>query len=68
MQLKHWLLENGVSPREFAHRIGLAHGTSIYRYLDGGRVPARKFLLRIVIETRGAVTPDDFYRQVLKKV
>jgi hypothetical protein len=68
MQLRHWLVENGVSPLEFARRIGLAHGTSIYRYLDGGRVPARKFLVRIVVETKGAVTPADFYREVLKKV
>lgn len=59
MNLKEWLSQNGMSGVEFAERIGVQQ-SSVSRYTRGIRIPDRKVAQRIYLETRGAVTPNDF--------
>jgi len=59
MQLSEWLQKHGVSQDEFADRIKCDR-TSVTRYVNGRRMPRREVLARIVAETSGAVTANDF--------
>lgn len=45
---------------EFGRRIGRDKST-VARYCDGERIPDRDTMPRIVAETGGAVTANDFY-------
>jgi 3,4-dihydroxy 2-butanone 4-phosphate synthase/GTP cyclohydrolase II len=60
MKLAEWLTRNGVKRADFARRIGVSPGavTQICRE-DGGWV-SRETAQRILAETHGAVTPNDF--------
>jgi DNA-binding transcriptional regulator YdaS (Cro superfamily) len=68
MKLADWLDgdETADPPRpkiavaEFARRIGLPQPT-VHRYTKGERIPEPEAMAKIVAETAGAVTPNDFY-------
>src|SRR5271155_2582432 len=60
MKLADWLLRNDVKRVEFARRIGLSPGAVTQICRDAGAWLSRETAERIVAETRGAVTPNDF--------
>jgi transcriptional regulator with XRE-family HTH domain len=60
MRLRQYLDEHGLSPSDFAERIGVSF-QAVYRYLDGERIPAHDVLARIYKETKGRVTSNDFH-------
>lgn len=60
MTLGDYLIERRITIEEFGRRIGRSH-TSVSRYVNGQRMPDRETMVRIVAETGGLVTPNDFY-------
>src|SRR6202789_183832 len=60
MKLADWLRRNDVKRVEFARRIGLSPGAVTQICRDAGAWLSRETAERIVVETRGAVTPNDF--------
>lgn len=60
MTLRDWLLENGLSPAQFAQRIG-RRVQSVHRYLSGERIPDRETMAIIFAETGHQVTANDFH-------
>lgn len=63
MKLSDWILKNNLTADTFAERIEVDPVT-VRRYIAGTRQPRWKILQRIVQETRGEVTPDDFLSRV----
>jgi hypothetical protein len=61
MKLSTYLAEKHLSPTEFGRRIGVS-SESVRRYRDGGRIPERDVMARIVEATDSLVTPNDFYQ------
>lgn len=51
----------GVKAIDLGERIGLSKPTSIYKYVEGTRIPRPEFLLRIYEETGGLVDANAFY-------
>src|ERR1700690_2145170 len=60
MRLRDCLLRIGVKRGEFARRIGLSPGAVTQICRDAKAWLSRETAERIVAETRGAVTPNDF--------
>ena len=60
MKLTDWLRQNGVSRAEFARRIGVSPGAVTLICRGDGAWLSRDTAERIVAETGGAVTPNDF--------
>ncbi len=60
MKLTDWLKRNGVSRAEFARRVGVSPGAVTLICRDDGAWLSRDTAERIVAETGGAVTPNDF--------
>jgi len=60
MTLKEWLEKEGLSPAQFAPRIERT-AEAVRRYAAGERIPDRDTMPRIVEETRGEVTANDFF-------
>jgi 3,4-dihydroxy 2-butanone 4-phosphate synthase/GTP cyclohydrolase II len=60
MKLGHWLKRNGVTRTDFARRIGLSPGAVTLICREHGSWLSRETAERIVAETMGAVTPNDF--------
>ena len=60
MKLTDWLSRHGVSRAEFARRIGVSPGAVTLICRDDGAWLSRETAERIVAETGGAVTPNDF--------
>lgn len=60
MTLSDWLVQNKLSPTDFAKRIGKPQAT-VSRYAAGKRIPEPETMKVIVEATEGAVTPNDFY-------
>jgi 3,4-dihydroxy 2-butanone 4-phosphate synthase / GTP cyclohydrolase II len=60
MKLGHWLKRNGVTRADFARRIGLSPGAVTLICREHGSWLSRETAERIVAETLGAVTPNDF--------
>jgi 3,4-dihydroxy 2-butanone 4-phosphate synthase/GTP cyclohydrolase II len=60
MKLADWLRRNGVSRSDFARRIGVSPGAVTLICREGGGWLSRETAERIVAETAGAVTPNDF--------
>lgn len=60
MKLGDWLKHNGVSRADFARRIGVSPGAVTLICRDDGAWLSRETAERIVAETQGAVTPNDF--------
>lgn len=61
MALKAWRESNGKSLEECAKLFGVANGTVVWRWEAGIAVPRRHQMIRVYVETKGAVTPNDFY-------
>lgn len=59
MTLEAYLAEHGMTHREFAERIKCEQPT-VTRFV-AGRIPSPELMTRIVTETGGAVTPNDFF-------
>jgi len=60
MRLDTFLSKYGLSPADFAKRIGVSR-TSVVRYVNKTRRPDWPVLERIKLETNGLVTPEDFF-------
>src|SRR5437870_6974814 len=60
MQLSEWLDQNGLSVADFAGRVKASRVT-VHRYLNGNRIPTKAVMARIVAETSGNVTTNDFF-------
>jgi 3,4-dihydroxy 2-butanone 4-phosphate synthase / GTP cyclohydrolase II len=60
MKLAEWLERNGVKRTDFARRIGVSPGAVTQICREAGAWVSRDTAERIVAETRGAVTPNDF--------
>lgn len=60
MKLSDWLRRAGVTRAEFARRIGVSPGAVTLICRDDGAWLSRETAERIVAETDGAVTPNDF--------
>ncbi|HEU4341465.1 MAG TPA: helix-turn-helix transcriptional regulator [Candidatus Binatia bacterium] len=60
MKLADYLKCHKLSAADFAERISV-HETTVYRYLRGERIPNRDTLERILGETKGEVTANDFF-------
>ena len=61
MNLRQWMDRDGVTVPDLQGRIGVGSRNTVYRYLRGEQIPEPKIMRRIVAETGGAVTPNDFY-------
>ena len=59
MNLDNYLSNHGLSPAEFAKRIGVTD-ESVRRYTHGRRHPRPEIMRRIVAATDGQVGPQDF--------
>jgi DNA-binding transcriptional regulator YiaG len=59
MKLTKYLEREGLSPEQFAARLGV-HRTTITRYLNGTRRPNRRQERLLMQVTGGSVTPMDF--------
>jgi transcriptional regulator with XRE-family HTH domain len=62
MQLRQYLADHDITMPVFAERIGVTT-QAVYRYVNGERTPRRDVMERIRAATRGAVQPNDFFRQ-----
>ncbi|RSV11644.1 hypothetical protein CA235_18410 [Sphingomonas sp. ABOLF] len=60
MVLESWLEREGVDVRVFAQRIGRSP-EAVRRYITGDRIPDKGTMPLIVEQTRGEVTPNDFF-------
>ncbi len=60
MKLADWLTREGVKRVVFARRIGVSPGAVTQICRDEGAWVSRETAQRILAETRGAVTPNDF--------
>jgi len=60
MKLGDWLKRNHLSRTDFARRIGVSPGAVTLICRDHGSWLSRETAERIVAETQGAVTPNDF--------
>lgn len=57
-KLKKWILKVGI--KRFAHRLNLDLST-VYRWLDGSRYPAPRFVQEIVRVSKGRVSVEDVF-------
>ena len=60
MKLADWLVRAGVTRADFARRIGVSPGAVTQFCRGDGAWVSRETAQRILAETRGAVTPNDF--------
>ena len=63
MKLGDWLKRNGVTRADFARRIGVSPGAVTLICREHGSWLSRETAERIVAETLGAVTPNDFLKR-----
>lgn len=61
MRLAQYLTDSGLSYTEFARRCGTKHARTIERLAKGQGEPGPKMLKRIIAESDGAVTANDFF-------
>lgn len=60
MKLGVWLKQEELSFAEFGRRLGCS-GEAVRRYAEGIRIPDREAMPKIVSETSGDVTANDFF-------
>ena len=60
MKLDSFLASLNYPAREFSRKLGVSPA-AVARYASGKRIPSPEIMRRIVTETEGAVTPNDFY-------
>ncbi len=58
--LKDWMTDHDISDAEFGRRIERS-AEAVRRYAAGLRIPDRETMPRIVRETAGSVTANDFF-------
>ena len=63
MDLKSYLKEKGISPVEFAARIGFSKG-GVLKWVNGERYPRHEAIDKIMEQTNGCVTANDFQKQI----
>jgi transcriptional regulator with XRE-family HTH domain len=61
MKLKEYLSASGKTHAEFAKEIEVSP-QSLYRYINGERIPDREVMPRITKATENQVTADSFYQ------
>jgi transcriptional regulator with XRE-family HTH domain len=61
MTLTEYLEQASLTRSQFAERINVTT-EAVRRYVEGERVPNRRIMARILLETAGQVTPNDFFR------
>ena len=66
MKLKEYLILKKQSIEDFAREIRLSYA-AVRLYVNAGRVPTPKVMRRIVDITNGAVTPNDFFADEVKR-
>jgi len=59
-RLLSWLKANAVTYEQFGERIERDH-SAVARYVAGKSIPSPTTMVRIYVETRGEVQPNDFY-------
>ena len=59
MKLNRYLVENGVSQKDFANRLGVCQAT-IHKYLYKNTIPSGKRMMQIHKITQGAVSVEDW--------
>ena len=60
MKLKDWLIQEGLTVTEFARRMGRPQPT-VWRYVNGERMPEKDAMAAIRRLTNRNVTSEDFY-------
>ena len=60
MKLKDWLIQEGLTVTEFARRMGRPQPT-VWRYVNGERMPEKDAMADIRRLTNREVTSEDFY-------
>jgi predicted transcriptional regulator len=63
MRLSEFLANNGLTPEQFAKKVGV-HPTTIYRALKGVTIPKRQNMRRIIEATQGEVDVYDLMHAV----
>lgn len=58
--LRRWLDHHDISDGDFGKRIDRS-GEAVRRYANGDRIPDRVTMPKIVRETNGGVTANDFF-------
>lgn len=66
MNLRDFLSRNGMTALAFARQIETSH-VAVGRWINHQRIPNAKMMHRIIRATNGAVTPNDFYVNVLPR-
>lgn len=67
MKLISWLWLNKVEPDDFGKKIGVSE-RSVYRYLRGEREPSLDVMVKIMKQTKGEVTRNDFYEDAVARM
>jgi len=65
MELGHFLEKHSITCEQFASEIGASHRATIYRWINGTRMPNKEFMPKIVSATGGKVQPQDFYKKLI---
>lgn len=60
MQLRDWLTREGMTFSEMGEKIQRS-GEAVRRYALGERIPDRETMPKIITETAGEVTANDFF-------
>lgn len=60
MQLQDYLDNKKITQTEFAEKLEVT-SMSISHYCRGSRMPNKKMMAKIFLETKGEVSPNDFY-------
>ena len=59
MKLTNFLSENGITAAQIAAKIGVTE-KAVSHWINGVRTPRPEQMVKIIEETRGAVTANDF--------
>lgn len=60
MKLADYLHQNGRGEADFAHALGVTT-KAVQTWISGDRIPRPTQMQKIIDETNGAVTPNDFF-------
>ena len=60
MKLRVYRSISNLTQKQLARRLGVTE-LSVIKYEAGNNIPSRDVMLKIYVETEGAVTPNDFY-------
>ena len=60
MRLKEYLKLNKITNKQFSKELGISP-VSLSRYISGERIPEKDIVLKILKQTDGSVSPNDFY-------